>query len=92
MNMKPTDRPQRESGYYMECIDDEILLFHPGRTEIVYCNETASLIWQLCDGERTVQELIDLLADAYPEAGPALADDVLVTLQRLAEHGAVTVE
>lgn len=90
--MKPTDRPQREPGYHVERIDDEVLLFHPGRDEIVYCNETASLIWQLCDGERTVQELIDLLAAAYPEAASTLAGDVVTALQQLVEHGAVTLE
>jgi hypothetical protein len=29
-------------------------------------NETASVIWQLCNGERPVAEIVEILQDAYP--------------------------
>lgn len=83
-------KPKRELDYQLEKIDNELLLYHPGKTQIMYCNETASLIWQLCDGQRSVDEIIALLAEAFPEAIDVIAGDVQATLQQFAEHGAIT--
>ena len=88
--MNLTERPQREPGYRLETIDDELLLFHPTTTRIVYCNATAGLIWRLCDGERTVGEMVALLAEAYPEAAQTLAADVEKALEQLCACGAIT--
>lgn len=82
-------KPRQKADYRLEIIDDELLLFHPGQTKIIYCNPTASLIWQLCDGQRTTQEITTLLRAAYPEASAALAADVAATLQQFAGHGAI---
>jgi hypothetical protein len=87
--MEHDDKPRRESGYLLETIDNELLLYHPAETKVMYCNQTASLIWQLCDGERTVQQIVDLLVDAYPEAAEEIARDVRATLQQFADHGAI---
>jgi hypothetical protein len=70
-------------------IDNELLLFHPAQAKILYCNETASLIWQLCDGQRTPQEITHLLAAAFPEAADTIADDVEATLRQFLQHGAI---
>jgi hypothetical protein len=82
-------RPRRNPDYRLEAIDGELLLFHPERAAIMYCNETASLIWQLCDGERTTQEIVDLLVDTFPEAAATIPSDVESTLQELHQHGAI---
>jgi hypothetical protein len=81
--------PRQQPDYRLEEIDGELLLFHPGRTQILYCNETASLIWQLCDGRRTVEAIIALLVEAFPEEADSIAGDVEATLQRFVQHGAV---
>jgi hypothetical protein len=83
------NKPRRKPDYRLEMIDNELLLFHPAETKILYCNETASLIWQLCDGQRTPQEITTLLTAAFPEAADAIADDVQATLQQFSQHGAI---
>ena len=70
-------------------MDDELLLFHPAQTKVLYCNETASLIWQLCDGTHSASEIAALLAEAYPESADAISGDVAATLQRFLKHGAL---
>ena len=82
-------KPHRNPDYRLEAIDGELLLFHPEKAKIMYCNETASLIWQLCDGERTTQEIIGLLADTFPGAAAAIPDDVESTLKEFHQHGAI---
>lgn len=90
--IEETQVPKRQDGYRLEVIEDEVLLFHPGQTRILYCNQTASLIWQLCDSERTVQEITTLLTEAYPDAASDIAKEIESTLQMLEEHGAITLD
>lgn len=81
--------PQRQPDYRLELLDSELLLYHPSQTQILYCNQTASLIWQLCDGQHTVQQIIDLLSAAFPAADATIATDVMTTLQQFQQHGAI---
>ena len=83
------DRPKRKADYKLEEVDGELLLYHPGSTEILYCNKTASLIWQLCDGTRSGEEIKASLKEAFPEAADSIGDDVEETLKKFLEHDAL---
>jgi hypothetical protein len=87
--MSQQSTPRRKPDYRLEQIDDELLLYHPSQTQILYCNQTASLIWHLCDGRLTAQEIIDLLRAAFPEAHQTIATDVTATLQQFQQYGAI---
>jgi hypothetical protein len=87
--MSESKKPVRQPDYHLETIDNELLLFHPAQPQMLYCNETASMIWQLCDGQRTPQEIISLLATAFPEAADSIADDVEATLKQFSQYGAI---
>jgi hypothetical protein len=82
-------RPRQNPGYRLEMIDNELLLYHPSHTRILYCNETASLVWHLSDGRRTAREIVDLLAQAYPEAAETIPEDVEDTLREFLRLGAI---
>jgi Coenzyme PQQ synthesis protein D (PqqD) len=68
-----------------EYLEGELLLYHRGDTRAVYLNATATIIWLLCDGQRSVREIVDLIHESYPDAKPELADDVLGTLNSLCD-------
>ncbi len=74
-----------ESGYLLERMDNEITVYHPTLATSLYLNETGALIWELCDGVRPVSEVIDVLADLYPEQREQIADDVRALIRRLLE-------
>jgi hypothetical protein len=82
-------KPKRSSDFRLEEIDGELLLFHPGTAKMIYCNQTASVIWQLCDGERTMEEIVELLTNAYPEAADGMAEDVEATIQQFVAQNAI---
>ena len=82
-------KPRRMSAFRLEKIDDELLLYHPSQTTIMYCNPSASLIWQLCDGELTAQEIITLLGAAYEQPLEAMSAEVTTTLQQFHKHRAI---
>ena len=80
---------KRKDDYRLEKVDGELLLYHPGSTKILYCNETASLIWQLCDGTRGEKEIAGTLGEAYPEAAERIAADVRETVQLVLDNEAL---
>jgi hypothetical protein len=82
-------RPCRVSGYRAEILDDEIILFNPESRSIFHSNSSGALIWALCDGTRTVADIIRMLSESYPEAEGQIPDDVRETLALLAQHGAI---
>jgi hypothetical protein len=81
--------PLRKPEFRLEKMDNEILLFNPTTSNVLYLNESASVIWQLCDGQHSVEEMIKLLADVYPEAADAMRQDVQETLDLFINNGAV---
>jgi hypothetical protein len=87
--MNLDSKPRRKTDYRLEQLDGEMVLYHPSETKILYFNQTASLIWQLCDGERTQAEIIHLLSESYPESASEIAADVQSTLQEFEEHGCI---
>lgn len=82
-------RPRRRDDALLTHLDDETLLYHPEWMTGFALNESAFSIWQLCDGERTVAEIIALLQDAYPEAADAIPTQVEASLRALSSHGVV---
>jgi Coenzyme PQQ synthesis protein D (PqqD) len=87
--MELESKPRRKTDYRLEVLDGEMVLYHPSETKILYFNQAASLIWLLCDGERTVAEVISLLSDSYPESAGEIAMDVQTTLQQFEEQGCI---
>ena len=90
--MPAKDVPVPSTEFTLEELDNELLLYHPTKTTAVYMSETASLVWRLCDGKRTVRDIVEQLKEAYPEASDQLENDVEETLKTFAEHGAVKIQ
>jgi hypothetical protein len=81
--------PTRIPHFLLERLDEEVLLYHPGLTKTIQLNETASVIWELCDGQRSIREIAETLGQAFPDAAGEILEDVGTTLQRFADEGAV---
>ncbi len=90
--MPDTRRPRQSDDYQVadrESMSGEMVLFHPATQQILYSNSTSALIWSLCDGQRTVDDIVQLLSEAYPEAGDEVAVDVRESLATFDSHGAI---
>jgi hypothetical protein len=83
-------KPLRKQEYRLEKMDNELLLFNPQDLVVLYLNESASVVWQLCDGQRTISQIAKLIAEAYPEAEKSILDDVQETIMLFRDKGAVT--
>ena len=84
------DVPVPDTGYRLEEFDDELVLYHGTATQVVYLNETAAIVWRLCDGKRTVENICALLKEAYPNMADQVESDVTTTLAELVHSGALT--
>jgi len=81
--------PETKSDFQLEEIDGELLLYSPESTQSVYLNASASLIWRLCDGNQSIREIIQLLSEAFPDAGEAIEEDVVQSIENFLENEAI---
>lgn len=89
--MDATCIPRRASGYTIAEFEGEHMIFHPADGRAIYLSESASLVWRLCDGHRTVSAIVQLLHEAFPEASD-LAVDVDAALSLFVEQHVVELE
>jgi hypothetical protein len=60
----------------VENMDGEILLFNPTSQMTLHLNAPSVIVWELCDGQRSVQQIIDQLVEAYPQQADQIDTDV----------------
>lgn len=76
--------------FQAQTLEGEIVLLHPARNILLHLNPTGALIWSLCDGRRSMGEIVALLGAAYPQAQEQIAADAPRIVQELAAYGALT--
>jgi len=70
----------------LEDMDGEILLYNPNNATTLHFNGPSAIVWELCNGENSVQTMIDALIEAYPGQAGQIAGDVIATIKEFAEH------
>jgi coenzyme PQQ biosynthesis protein PqqD len=81
-----------KEGYFLERLDDEITVYHPTLTTAVYLNDTGALIWELCDGRRTISDIVEVLYQQYPESNAQIETDVKNLIIQLIERDIAALE
>jgi hypothetical protein len=87
--MKLITLPKPVQGFQTQELAGEVVLLHPTSAVILHLNPTGALVWQLCDGIRSVTEIIILLSDAYPESRKQIEADVPQIIAQFAAQGAL---
>ena len=82
-----TSRPvlPRYARLHFDKARDRWVLLVPER--VMVPDETAIEILQLCDGVRSLGDIVDMLAEKYVADREAIAGDVVAMLQDLADKG-----
>lgn len=70
-------------------LGDESLIFNRATKRTIYLNPAATVIWRLCDGERSVDEIISLLREAYNDPAIDFASDVHSGIEAMLNEGAL---
>ena len=85
-------RPSRREDILAEQASDTQLLLNLSNGEYYALNEVGSDVWQLCDGSRSVREIVAAVGDEYDAPLDIIQADVLELLQGLANEGLVTTD
>ena len=75
----------------LEKMDDDSLLFNPKTGTTLRLNPSSAMVWHMCDGGRSVAQLIADLTESFPEQAKQIPDDVAKALQELWYRGVINV-
>lgn len=81
--MHTSQIPQPRQDFQLEMLDGEIFLYDKVSTKAVYLNSSAALVWQLCDGQRSIKIIRKILQEAYPDKAETIIKDVDESLSLL---------
>lgn len=84
--MNKTDIYKQADECLLEDMDGELLLYNPSNSTTLHLNGPSGVIWQLCTGENSVQEMIDALKEAYPDQAEQIEADVVAVIKDLKEQ------
>jgi hypothetical protein len=78
-----TSRPQRVEGVDVIRRGSVAYLQRRGAESVYELNDTAFALWELCDGETAVHEMVQAVDDLFAAPREDLARDVLSALDEL---------
>ena len=73
-------------------LGDELLIYSATQEMGFSLNHSAKAIWELCDGERSLREISEELAQRFGCDGIDLFPDIIATIEQLQQHGLVELE
>jgi hypothetical protein len=85
-------RPHRSQGVREAHVMDTVMLEIPEMSEPLTLNSSAANIWKLCDGIRTVGEIVDALEKQFEAPRQLLNTDVEMAVNQLRANGAIEME
>lgn len=80
-------RPNRRTEFEERVVEGEMVVMDKQSEQIHQLNQTASFIWQLCDGDHDRQQIAEELATAFEIDAETAKADVADTLNKLEEIG-----
>jgi hypothetical protein len=80
------DRVRQSTEVLTQEVDGAVVLLNPDNGEYYSLDEVGGRIWALCDGTRTVAEIISLLYQEYEVPLDVLQADTLELLQALMDE------
>lgn len=82
-------RPRHRDTLAVEEVEEDLLVYDPVKDQVHLLNVTASAIWELCDGTRTVSEIARELGERVVSGDHDIIKDVECTLGEFREKGLV---
>lgn len=87
--MTVSTRPLRNPDVWLRQADDENAVFDPASGKVHLLNATALAIWQLCDGETTIGEMVEAICKLSGLPQEVVEEDVSGILSEFEAAGIV---
>ena len=83
------EHPAPAAGLDVHEVEDGFVVFDAATDRVHYLNPTATVVFSLCDGTRTVEEVAALVQSAWGlDAAPV--EDVSACVDQLRDEGVLT--
>jgi hypothetical protein len=82
----------RKAEILREELDDETLLFNPKTRETYVLNEMADVIWELCNGMHSPEDITDEIVSVLDVNRNVVFNDVLQVLEEFIHQNLVEVD
>ena len=91
MNLDPSKRPERVSTWEENTCDlgEEFLAYDREHNRVHVLNATARDILMRCDGQSSLQQLADQIAEVYEVDVAKASDDLHATIEQFAALGLI---
>jgi coenzyme PQQ synthesis protein D (PqqD) len=80
------DRPAPANGLDVHEVEDGFVVFDASTDRVHYLNPTATVVFSLCDGTRTTEEVAELVRSAWELDDPPVGD-VAACIAQLRDEG-----
>ncbi len=70
-----------------EEMDGDMLVYSPKLATTLHLNGPSVVVWNLCTGEHTVQEIIDAVSEVYADQADQVSSDIIEVAQDLESRG-----
>ena len=77
-----TERPLHSDGVDIHDVDDGLVVYDAATDRVHYLNQSATVIFELCNGERTTEQIAELVRAAWELDTPP-SEAVAECLERL---------
>jgi hypothetical protein len=85
-----TSRPVRADGVEVIRRNGKAYLRRIGADRVYKLNDTAFALWELCDGDTAVHEMVQAVDDLFTAPREDLSRDVMSALEELVRDGLLT--
>ena len=89
MSRSEAPRPLGRGDLLTREVDGEFFLYDPVTDRIVLINHSAAVIFELCDGTRTEEEIAAEVQRLYDSKAEQLDDEVRATLAEFTAQGLI---
>ncbi|HDM36534.1 MAG TPA: PqqD family protein [Candidatus Syntrophoarchaeum butanivorans] len=83
--LKKSVQLEEKSSYITRSSELGLMLVDYNTSKIYEANETASIIATLCDGEHTIDDIVDAIYEKYDAPRDVIEADVRETLKRMSD-------
>jgi pyrroloquinoline quinone biosynthesis protein D len=87
--MELHDHPQRDERVVWHRGGEGVVILNPNDGQYFSLDEVAARIWELCEGDRSVAEIADVVAAEYEVEPAVVSADALEFLEELTGEGLV---
>lgn len=84
------DYPKVKVGAVSSLVENEMIVVLPEKGQVKVLNDVASQVWNMLDGNNSIEQIVNKISVEYEIAEDSIQDDILQFIQVLVDKDMVT--